>query len=203
MQEHGENKMSLKDLTIIYDSWGGSVKLMSIVELLKSVDTLAKIINQKNHELEELKKGYDSKLHEINKYIRILQEQEGIKVDGEIPEEILRQKINNVIKCSKCDHEIWNINSDNEFIIIPKQKLQYLLGKESDKRLLDGLGELTLQKDSVTDTNSEIRPSPKGYSSPKGYKKQYHTKSKKICSYCSKPGHSRAHCLIRLATPKK
>ena len=130
-----------------------------------------------------MKKGYDSKLHEINKYIRILQEQEVIKVDGEIPEEILRQKIDNVIKCSKCD--------------------QYLLGKESDKRLLDGLGELTLQKDSVSDTNSEIRPSPKGYSSPKGYKKQYHTKSKKICSYCSKPGHSRAHCLIRLATPTK
>lgn len=114
---------------------------------------------RKNHKPKKsrvggIEKGYDSKLHEINKYIRILQEQEGIKVDGEIPEEILRQKINNVIKCSKCDHEVWNINSDNEFIIIPKQKLQYLLGKESDKRLLDGLGELTLQKDSVTDTNS-------------------------------------------------
>ncbi|CUM49053.1 unnamed protein product [Debaryomyces tyrocola] len=176
---------------------------MSIVELLKSVDTLAKIINQKNHELEELKKGYDAKLHEINKYIRVLQEQEDVKPDGEMPEEVFREKIDSIIKCSKCDHEIWNINSNNEFIIIPKKKLQYLLGNESDKRLLDGLRELTIQKDSGADTNSEIRPSPKGYSSPKGYKKQYNTKSKKTCSYCSKPGHSRAHCLIRLATPTK
>ena len=174
---------------------------MSIVELLKSVDTLAKIINQKNNELEELKKGYDAKLHEINKYIRILQEHEGVEPDGEMPDAVFREKIDSITKCSKCDHEIWNINSNSEFIIIPKQKLQYLLGNESDKRLLDGLRELTIQKDSGTDTNSEIRPSPKGYSSPKGYKKQYNTKSKKTCSYCSKPGHSRAHCLIRLATP--
>lgn len=176
---------------------------MSIVELLKSVDTLAKIINQKNHELEELKKGYDSKIHEINKYIKILQEQEGIKPDEQIPENVFRDKIDNVIKCSKCDHEIWNINSNSEFIIIPKQKLQYLLGNESDKRLLDELRELTIQKDSGMDTNSEIRPSSKGFSNPKGNKKQYNTKSKKTCSYCSKPGHSRAHCLIRLATPTK
>ena len=176
---------------------------MSIVELLKSVDTLAKIINQKNHELEELKKGYDAKLHEINKYIRILQQQEDVKPDVEMPEEVFRDKIDTIIKCNKCDNEIWNINSDSEFIIIPKKKLRYLLRNESDEKLLDGLRELDLQKSPNSDTTPEIRPSPKEYSSVKSYKKQYNTKSKKTCSYCSKPGHSRAHCLTRLATPTK
>lgn len=176
---------------------------MSIVELLKSVDTLAKIINQKNLELEELKKGYDSKLHEINKYIRILQEQEGIETEKDIPEDVFREKISSTIKCNKCNHEVWNINSDSDFIIIPKRKLKYLLGHESDRRLLNELKELKIQNDSTVYNNSDIRPSPHEYPGPKGYKKQYNTKSKKTCSYCSKPGHSRAHCLVRLATPTK
>mmetsp|Transcript_81 Transcript_81/g.84 ORF Transcript_81/g.84 Transcript_81/m.84 type:complete len:180 (+) Transcript_81:30-569(+) len=179
---------------------------MSIVELLKSVDTLAKIINQKNLELEELKKGYDSKLHEINKYIRILQEQEAIETEKDIkdiPEEIFREKIGSTIRCSNCDHEVWSINSDSDFIIIPKRKLQYLLGHERDGSLLNELKDLTIQNDLATHKSPEIRSSPHHYSGFNGYKKQYNTKSKKTCSYCSKPGHSRAHCLIRLSTPTK
>lgn len=180
---------------------------MSIVELLKSVDTLAKVIHQKNLELEELKRGYDSKLREINKYIEVLHKQENIEDGPQVNEKDFRDIIREPVKCEKCDHTIWNMDEESDFIIMPKRKLQYILKKdnrESIEKLLDRLDRESLSAPDSED-KSKIRQSTVGdnmqTTAPKAYRKHYN-KSKKTCSYCSKPGHSRAHCMVRLTNPK-
>lgn len=171
---------------------------MSIVDLLKSVDTLAKLITQKNQELESLKKNYDAKLNQINKFINLINSQTSLEQEpprDEISDDELLKIIDKKISCLSCHQEIWDINEDTDFIIIPKKKIQFLLKQQqwdqkNSNELSDKLNNISIGA-SATDDRS---PSP--------YQSTYtpHKKSnfKKTCSYCHKKGHSRARCLERL-----
>lgn len=178
---------------------------MSVVDLLKSVDTLAKIINQKNRELDELKKGYDAKLHEINKYVEVLQKL-GLTDDKNevMSEERFRKIIHQPAKCSNCNHEIWNIDGDGELVAIPRKKLQYILQNThmDVPSLLGGMEDLKIKDNESSCFEPRVRPNFKGNQSSNG-ERHFANKSKKTCSYCKKTGHSRAHCLVRLNNPTK
>ncbi|KAG7665795.1 uncharacterized protein J8A68_000620 [[Candida] subhashii] len=176
---------------------------MSIVELSNTVDKLARVINQKNQELEELKKGYDEKLYLINNYVRRL---ESVITDHcgdddddddddefrEINDEKLIHTLSNDINCPNCNHKVWN-NKESEFILLPKSQVKYLVrGKstsESNQPETERIHSYTQQTSS-----SSTRSFPQQQSKSKN-------KSKVICSFCKEPGHTRAKCLTRLNTP--
>ena len=45
---------------------------MSAIELLKTIESLVQVVNEKNRELEKLKTEYGSKINEINRYLHAL-----------------------------------------------------------------------------------------------------------------------------------
>ncbi|RLV95490.1 hypothetical protein JA1_001038 [Spathaspora sp. JA1] len=158
---------------------------MSIVELSATVDKLARIINQKNKELEELKQGYDQKLHVINNYIRTLEDCIGDSSKEAIDDEDFVKMISSNIECPNCKHSIWNNSQESgEYILLPRHQLKHLIHEPSHEH------EPTIS--TSTNTNTTV-PRPK----------KHKNKSKINCSFCGEPGHTRAKCNERLTTPIK
>ena len=149
---------------------------MSILELLKEIDKLAKIINEKNKELETLQKNYDSKLHTINKYIESISP----STTGTVPEEQLINAISKPIECPHCHQKLWDNQEKSTFLLIPKQKI-----------------------DTKFDTTVAVRdeqPQPQQLTTSTTSNKQK-KKTNIVCSYCKMTGHTRAKCYKRLNTP--
>ncbi|KAI5954506.1 hypothetical protein KGF54_002281 [Candida jiufengensis] len=147
---------------------------MSIADLSKEVDNLAKIIINKNAELEQLKKRYDSKIKIINDYISKIRP-ESVN-EEQISDEQFVNLLNKDVKCTQCGHQL-NNKEEDEFLLIPKNQIQYLLPQ----------GQLHTQPILKQDPNP-IKP--------------IESKSKKknhiICSFCKESGHTRAKCHKKL-----
>lgn len=153
---------------------------MGILELLKSVDELAKVIVQKNNELEQLKEGYDSKVRQLNEYIALVQQ--GLQIHDDertITGDELLETMKQPIKCSHCHNKL---SLDGDFILIPKRKVALLGTKDTSTR------------------NIDEKQLP-GITVPTKEKKSKSTSNKRICSYCKTLGHSRAKCPARLGLP--
>jgi len=145
---------------------------MSIVELLQEVDKLAKVIIQKNLELEELKKGYNHRLHVINEFIAKVQPDQ--IDDDKITSESFTQHWNNKVTCPNCNHIVYN-NSEQEFVLIPKKQLEYLSSQPEFPK------------------HQEPTPHRLSVNNQKTKKKSHIT-----CSFCKEQGHTRANCKKRL-----
>lgn len=160
---------------------------MSIVELLKSVDILARAIAEKTKELEDLKKVYEEKLETINAYILNVQESILLQDQDEIDDDHFISQITEPIRCTKCNTEVYGNTLDSKFILVPKSKLKNIIPKQMKPEVkIPNVEKLTLS--SSTDSEKLTR-------------NHHYSKSKKTCSYCKKAGHSRAKCLTRLSTP--
>ncbi|CAX39991.1 conserved hypothetical protein [Candida dubliniensis CD36] len=146
---------------------------MSILELSKEIDKLAKIINEKNKELETLQRNYDSKLHMINKYIETISPSS----TGTIPEEQLINAISKPIECPHCHEKLWDNQEKSTFLLIPKQKID-------------------TKFDTIATQDEQPQPPTITTSSNKQKKK-----TNIVCSYCKMTGHTRAKCRKRLNTP--
>lgn len=142
---------------------------MSIVELQKTVETLAQLITQKNQELEQLKLDYDAKLKQINNYISVFSP-DGLPIDDTKLIDIIGQPV----KCNNCEHIVWDIKQNTDFLIVPKNSIRYLQN-----------------------------PQPVPKKEPFQYQTKSHSKSKKTCSYCNETGHLRARCFKRLNSELK
>ncbi|KAK6460070.1 hypothetical protein DFJ63DRAFT_315944 [Scheffersomyces coipomensis] len=179
---------------------------MSIVDLSKTVENLAKVVNQKNKELEELKKEYDEKLQIINSYISKIQsiapstesktllEVESSSLD--ISE--FSSVISSTINCNKCDAMIWDNQKETDFVLIPRHKLQYLLASTKDVSPESTLSDVTEQVKAFSIRKTPVSENSTIHNTPHS---SYSNKSKRLCSFCKKPGHSRAKCNLRLSMP--
>ncbi|CCG23060.1 hypothetical protein CORT_0D02120 [Candida orthopsilosis Co 90-125] len=144
---------------------------MSIVELSQEIDKLAKVIIQKNLELENLKKGYDERLRVINDFIAKVHPGQ---VNERISSETFTQQISKSITCPNCNHVVYN-NSQEEFVLLPNKQIEYLSSEGG------------VVKPQVT------TPQPMKLSTQNSKRKSHIT-----CSYCKKQGHTRANCKKRL-----
>lgn len=153
---------------------------MSIIELLNEIGKLAEIINEKNRELENLRKNYDSKLQVINKYIEDLSlSLSPLPSLDTITDENLITRLSTPIECPNCHNRVWENSKNSDFLLIPKHKIT--TGSE-----------LQQEDTSLTTLTQSLPPLSN---------KPSKNKSKIECSYCKKKGHTRAKCRIRLNTP--
>lgn len=166
---------------------------MNILELLKTVDELAKVIVQKNNELELLKEGYDSKIRQLNEYISVVRKGLDIKDYDDsrqtITGEELLQTVLKANVCSNCLHRMWN---EDDFILVPLQKVRLLSGPEQKERHVERQPEQQKPEQQQPEQRQQHV-----YSHPHSQSKKS-TSSKRICSYCKQLGHSRAKCPTKL-----
>lgn len=161
---------------------------MSIGQLQKCVEDLAKVVSQKDKELKELKKEYDSRLRVINQYLDRLGVLDRKCLKAEELEKIIRQPIT----CENCEEVIWKVDEDAQCLLIPKSKLE----------LLDAKGKNELERRNGPQSDS-LEPKKQVNDQETGRRtgRQINLYSKKICSYCKKTGHTRAKCFKKLSTP--
>lgn len=172
---------------------------LSLEDLLTTVDSLARTVARKNLELEVLKKSYDEKLLQINQYIELVQnavkpqrDEQGDSDNWEqISEERFLALVNQKVECSGCNSTLWDNTELLEYMLIPKKTLKYLLRKPEES-LTDAFGKLR---------TTPVPSSATTFSSVLSQRRREQTRSKKTCSYCHKPGHSRAKCFTRLSNP--
>ena len=89
---------------------------MSIIELLNEIGKLAEIINEKNRELENLRKNYDSKLQVINKYIEDLSlSSSPLPSLDTITDENLITRLSTPIECPNCHNRVWENSKNSDF----------------------------------------------------------------------------------------
>lgn len=175
---------------------------MSITELLSTVDQLARAVTQKNKELDALKVEYNAKIAQMNLYLSSLQDlvlgdthrnKEGANDDAATAAVGL--------SCPQCSATV----ELDDYVIIPKSKIRLLF--EEVEPLRRSLENVTIGEEPAAHTNSAAKYiSPKGLrlvGPPRDRKLQEKKFSSVICSYCQKPGHTRAKCYARLNTPLK
>lgn len=157
---------------------------MSIVELSNSVDKLAKAVAEKNKELDKLKQSYEEKIDQLNECILLLTE--GIKKSEEFTEYTLLDDYKKAITCSNCRS---SVVFDENYLVVPLGKIsKQIQGTELSKKFHQL--EISRSTEQKGEKLSTVKP-----------KKKERTKNKIICSYCKKPGHTRAKCEARLSTP--
>lgn len=192
---------------------------MSIVEILSSVDSIAKAIAKKNQELETLKQQLAHELSIVNTYISNHLDSEATNTDYKT---ILHQ-LEPTVECPNCKHTIWN-NQDPRcpFVLVPKSKLsQPASSPETELRKLSINSNVPLEDNrqserekptSLSPTTTSLSPTksspPPSSTVPNAKAKlrnpKVSLKSKsKLCSYCKQQGHTRAKCMLRLTTPVK
>lgn len=172
---------------------------MSIVELLKTIDTLAQSIKEKNEELERLKKDFDDKLKVINQYIRLFNNRDGEKdqESSNMSSEELTGMISKKIRCNHCNNLVWDLNQESQYILVPKYTLRLIcaddamipqLNSENSgaKNMLACLGSLEAQFDKLATQPTKTKKKGKPHIT---------------CSYCHQQGHVRANCHARLNKP--
>ncbi|CCE86438.1 Piso0_004928 [Millerozyma farinosa CBS 7064] len=172
---------------------------MSIVELSKTIDTLAKSINEKNEELERLKKDFDDKLKVINQYIGLFNNKDGEQVQelNKMSSEELTSMITKKIHCNNCNNIVWDLNQESEYILIPKSPVKLI--RADDKTISQPKSENSAVKNvSATMGSSEAQLDKPATQSTRTKKKG---RSHITCSYCRQQGHVRANCHARLNKP--
>ena len=185
-----------------------SLTFMSIVELLNTVDKLAKAVTQKNKELDTLKLEYNAKITQMNLYLSTLQEivlTENHNHQQDVTDDEFIAATTGSLSCPKCSTGV----SMDDFVILPKGKIKLLAEKSEPLRLsFEKLNlEATATSSTISSTTPKYSPSKDSRdssASPHTDKKHQERRLPKIvCSYCQKPGHTRAKCFARLNTPMK
>lgn len=163
---------------------------MLIADVSATVENLAVLVNKKANELAKLQQEYQEKLEVINAYIgKIAQrpesesvvkskEFENSKNLREIPDNELLKLISTPVCCPLCLNTLYDLSSTSEFVLIPRNKAHLLQDIED-----------TVDKVQTGVENLQVSEQPA----------KKHGKLKKTCSYCKKPGHSRARCFTRLS----
>ncbi|CAH2350445.1 hypothetical protein CLIB1423_01S10264 [[Candida] railenensis] len=183
---------------------------MSIVELSSTVDKLAKAVTQKNKELDTLKSEYNAKIMQMNSYLSTLQDivlAENHNHQQEVTDDDFITATNGGLNCPKCSTRV----RMDDFIIVPRGKIRLLAEKSEplrssfEKLNLEGTSATTnTNYATTTNTTPKYSPSKDSSASPHTDKKHQERRSSKvICSYCQKPGHTRAKCFARLNAPMK
>lgn len=146
---------------------------MLIPDISATVEQLAGAVSKKYEELAKIKAEYEDKLRYLNSVIERVNPSGGIQdtIDEDAFAEIIRESA----CCPNCDHKLSNSDEALNYVILPKFKV-YLRSPSTETQ------------DSATVKMANTEPS----SSKR--------ETKKICSYCHKPGHTRARCLLRLST---
>ncbi|CUM64126.1 uncharacterized protein PRCAT00001717001 [Priceomyces carsonii] len=178
---------------------------MSIVEFLTTIDKLVQSINDKNQELEDLKKTYNSKLEIINKYVKKLQELHGeLDVDplSKLTHKQFIRNLENSVLCPNCDEKVWSLDADSDYILFPKTQLMHLLPEFPEGNCAEDIQAPVIEK-SKPEQNIQIYHNTQRNIEKNTYRSANLTTPKKTCSYCKKPGHSRSKCFIRLSKPTK
>lgn len=172
-------------MTAILDAL--TVFYMSIVEVLKSVEVLAKAVHEKSKHLDELIAQYNTKIQLVNSFL------EKLPTTNEVDELLTDELFINSIKKPQCPS--CNKSFDGEFILVPKRKVEVKVDGENTASI----------RQNEQSTSSPDAHSPyiliKESSTSRGAasnNNMYREKSKKVCSYCKKTGHSRARCFKRL-----
>lgn len=160
---------------------------MAIVELLKSLDNLARAIVEKNKEVDEMKKEYESKLRTVNQYLKLLQDPTNHSTTNE---ETFLTALANQATCPHCEKHL-NTSASSEFVLIPRNQIAIKSTPVGDEE--------EAQETTINDTTEEC--TSKESEIRHGQAKKQNN-SKRICSYCKAPGHSRAKCFKRLSTPQ-
>lgn len=163
---------------------------MLIADVSSTVENLALLVNKKANELAKLQREYEEKLEIINAYIgKIAQRPESEKLEKsqeleisknsrEIPENELLKLISTPVCCPLCLNTLYDLSSTSEFVLVPRNKAHLL--RDFDD---------TVNKVQTSVENLQVSEQPA----------KKHGKLKKTCSYCKKPGHSRARCFTRLS----
>lgn len=158
---------------------------MSIVELLKTVDQLAKAVVQKNSELEILKNDYDLKIKQMNKCLTMMQE-------------LLEEPL--FSSCSELAGPDFN---DSEFLVVPKSKIRNIIDQSMQTQYSPSMASSTSSTTSIPSRHVPSPPTSK-YTPPHKISESNEKKYLKVaCSFCNEHGHTRARCINRLNTPKK
>lgn len=204
--------------------------MQSIRELSDHIDTLARAIGEKNKEIDTLKAELDEKLTVLNRYIGAIQSdahvdheidhEEAISMvikplecprcleaiykglDDENYVLIPRNKVKLITSSPKCSLPNGKVMNLNVRPAVPK------LGHSEQRQCKANvkLPSTTYAHEFPDTLLHELKltafsPSPP-HSPVEGMQPKTSTlKSKRVCSYCKKPGHNRAKCKKRLATP--
>lgn len=190
--------------------------IMAIIELLKSVDNLAKAIVEKTKELDQLKREYEGRLRVVNKYIEQIQltgEVTAGRATAEIPKPAKgipkRKGLEEVPKPGKgpdevpkpakwISEEIPNPAIENSATEIHEEEfIQQIANTEClnckhpiNPNFILLPRYLIKVEDDVPEIEKLVLPEV-GKSKP----------TKGFCSYCKKPGHNRGKCVERLSKP--
>lgn len=176
--------------------------MSDIVELLRTIGELARAVAAKDAEIEEMKSIFDKQIAVLNSYISQLElhlphASNDLPATGELdlPVEDFLQ----TLETFKSAHRNSTATaSSDQYILVPTHKLKYLLKRPSQSTPPPKVG---IEKAntvlpiksffaSVSRSGSELH----AHSNPR---------SKRTCSYCNQPGHSRARCIERLAKPAR
>lgn len=170
---------------------------MLIAEVSATVENLAILVHKKSNELAKLQKEYHEKLEILNKYIDMIAEKTEYLENVENPEQsqtsqksgnlqnspetdnTLLKLISTPVYCPLCLNTLYDLSSNSDFVLIPRNKV-HLLGDEGH----------TVEKVETAMESLQVSEQPVA---------KKHGKLKKTCSYCKKPGHSRARCFTRLS----
>lgn len=173
---------------------------MLIAEVSATVENLAILVHKKSNELAKLQKEYHEKLEILNKYIgKIAENTQYLEIvenpeqsqtsqksgklqnSSETTDNTLLKIISTPVCCPLCLNTLYDLSFNSDFVLIPRNKV-HLIG--------DGDEGHTVEK--VESAMESLQVSEKQVS-------KKHGKLKKTCSYCKKPGHSRARCFTRLS----
>ncbi|SGZ50019.1 CIC11C00000003366 [Sungouiella intermedia] len=187
---------------------------MLIADVSATVENLAILVNKKSNELAKLQQEYQEKLEILNKYIGKIEDAEKCedstrlevskkdsnslensqisqlkKLESEslLQDESLESQnsqilhlISSPVCCPNCLEKFYDLSSKSEFVLIPRNKV-HLLQNQKANHIIENV------QQSIGDLQISELP------------KKLHGKLKKTCSYCKKPGHSRARCFTRLS----
>lgn len=168
---------------------------MQVEEVSKALESLADVVNRKSAELDRLKREYTQKIEILNGYIRKFHSntsEQSEPADDNAILELLTSKI----ACPSCLKEIYLLDSENEYILVPKRLVRLLETQQHKSNEQPTDAKITV--DTVTKSLGEMEVTNEENVQPVVARKLHHSKQKRTCSYCKKPGHSRARCFARL-----
>lgn len=165
---------------------------MLIVDVSKTLGDLAEAINKKSATLDRLEQEYRSKLEILNRYISKLEVNSNEMTAALVPQDEILSLIGTKRSCPHCQNIIYDPKNDSDYVLIPKSHVEILHDKRLEGGATKGNGEKTPA--GIVGSDKAEEQASSALSSRKG-------KLKKTCSYCNKPGHSRARCFSRLTTP--
>lgn len=159
---------------------------MLFAEVSKSMGELAAAINKKNQELDLLKNEYEKKLRLVEAYLLHLPAAEPPVLDARDFVSNL-ENLDRQVTCPNCSNTILERAENMGFVLLPKNRL----------RPRDEAATCIEKPLSNPEPGFQVPPLP----GPSSRIPQHniHSKLKRTCSYCNKPGHSRARCFTRLS----